>query len=78
MKLNGFKGVITTLLLVLVSVSGRSFDFYETTRKLMNDLNNGDSVAFMDHFLPEAILYHVGDEGLEQLPLSSMRVQQLF
>jgi ketosteroid isomerase-like protein len=47
-----------------------SFDFYQETQNLLKNLNAGDSIAFFNHFQPDAQFHHVGENSLETLALS--------
>ena len=68
-KLNGVKiGLFLTV--ILMSGAASAFDFTEATRKMQNDLNKGDSAAFVTHFLPQAQLHHLGDEAFETITLN--------
>ncbi|MBI3133176.1 MAG: nuclear transport factor 2 family protein [Bacteroidetes bacterium] len=69
-KLNGVKKQFVLIGCLILSGSALGFDFSEATAQMQNDLNRGDSASFFAHFLPDARLYHLGDEGLEMIELA--------
>src|SRR5688572_3147857 len=68
-KLSGVKKLSVFISSLILSGSALAFDFEAATQKLQNDLNSGDSAAFFAHFLPDAKLHHLGEEGLETVEL---------
>lgn len=69
LKLSGMKALFFCIFTTFGLSTASAFDFYEHTFKVMNDLNEGDSVKFFSHFDNNATFFHVGDQGLEHLPL---------
>lgn len=61
------KRVFSMALMVFLPGWALSFDFYAETEKLLKNLNSGDSLSFFDHFDSNALLHHVGEEGLETI-----------
>jgi hypothetical protein len=45
-------------------------DFRQLTTELWNDINAGDSAKFFSHFLPDARLTHIGENGIEVLQIA--------
>lgn len=63
------KSSLTCLIGLFVSINSLAFDFEQETKNLHRDLNAGDSAAFFSYFIPNALLYNMGEQGPEVLPL---------
>lgn len=70
-KLSGIKRLTVLFSTLILSSSAFSFDFEADTRKLWDDLNAGDSVAFSSHYFPGAVLYSVKADGVQNVPISN-------
>lgn len=64
------KHLLFVLTVLIIATIGRSnFNFEQTSKEFLVDLNAGDSAKFMQHFQPNAIVYNITENGLEQLAI---------